>query len=360
MSIQDMLPTWVVETLKEGVAIPAHPLALTSERKFDERHQQAVTRYYLDAGAGGIAIGVHTTQFEIRQPEYGLFQPVLQHAKATLDQYEANNPNQKAIRIAGICGGADQAVKEAAFARENGYHIGLLSMGALQNQSVDELIEHAKQVANEIAVMGFYLQPSCGGRVLNYEFWRRFCEIENVAAVKVAPFQRYHTLDVIRGLVDSGRQDEISLYTGNDDTILYDLLSTYRMHEDESKSPVRFVGGLLGHWAFWTKKAVKSLNEIKSFHQSKQPIPQELLLKSWQVTDVNQAAFDPVNHYHGCISGINEMLRRQGLLTTNLCLNPNETLSPGQLEEIERVHQAYPSLHDDEFVQNNLDRWLDG
>ncbi|MGI6454826.1 MAG: dihydrodipicolinate synthase family protein [bacterium] len=351
-------PASILQHLNEGQVIPAHPLALTRERKLDEKHQRALTRYYLHAGAGGIAVGVHTTQFEIRAPEHGLLQPVLELAAATVGEFEAQHPGKQIIRVAGIVGKTEQAVRESRLARELGYHIGLLSLGALQQASTDELLQHADQVAREIPVMGFYLQPSVGGRILDYEFWRKFFEIPNVVAVKMAPFNRYQTLDVIRAVADCGRTHEIALYTGNDDTILFDLLSSFDLTDGKNSTSLRVVGGLLGHWAFWTRKAVEYHREARQLQLSGGAISQDLLRLAWQITDANAAAFDPQHHFHGCISGINEILRRQGLMQERVCLNPNEDLSPGQMEEIDRVYQTYPHLHDDEFVRQHLDEWL--
>jgi dihydrodipicolinate synthase/N-acetylneuraminate lyase len=332
------------EQLLSGLVIPAHPLALTSDRRLDERRQRALTRYYLAAGAGGIAVGVHTTQFAIRNPAIGLFEPVLGIAMEEMRTTQT-------VRIAGVCGKLDQAVFEATLAARLGYDAALLSLGALPDASIAELIEHSRAVASIIPVIGFYLQPSVGGRALPYAFWRDFCEIENVVAIKIAPFNRYQTLDVIRALAASGRAAEIALYTGNDDNILLDLLTTY----DFQGQRLRFSGGLLGHWAVWTSKAVEYLEETKCCAAS---IPSQLLTLAQQITDANAALFDPAHQFHGCIPGIHEILRRQGLLEGRWCLDPHEDLSPGQMEEIDRVCRLYPHLQDDEFVHQHLDEWL--
>jgi dihydrodipicolinate synthase/N-acetylneuraminate lyase len=331
------------ERLHKGVVIPAHPLALTSERKLDERRQRVLTRYYLAAGAGGVAVGVHTTQFAIRDPKVGLFEPVLRIAIEELSAHEDT------IRVAGICGSTAQAAKEAELARVLGYHAGLLSLAALKEASVADLIAHTRAVAAVIPVFGFYLQPAVGGRVLPYAFWRRFVEIENVVAIKMAPFNRYQTLDVVRAVAESGRED-IALYTGNDDSIVVDLLTPFQFGDRE----VRVVGGLLGHWAAWTRCAVELLKNIQEGVEPEQG----WLTLAAQVTDSNAALFDTANHFHGCIAGIHEILRRQGLLAGRWCLDPNEGLSPGQIEEIERVSRAYPHLTDDAFVREHLDNWL--
>jgi dihydrodipicolinate synthase/N-acetylneuraminate lyase len=330
--------TWR-EKLRAGVVIPAHPLALTADRKLDERRQRALTRYYLAAGAGGVAVGVHTTQFEIR--DHGLLRPVLELGKTD------HSPGH--ILVAGIVGRTGQAVKEAEQAADLGYHTGLLSLGAMASATVPELLDHARAVARVIPLFGFYLQPAVGGRVLPYEFWRAFVEIENVVAIKMAPFNRYQTLEVIRAVAESGRAGEIALYTGNDDNILLDLLTPFRF----GGTTVRIAGGLLGHWAVWTRRAVELLEQAKAG----EPAAGCLTLAT-EITDANAALFDAANGFHGCIAGIHEVLRRQGLLAGRWCLNPNEDLSPGQKEEIDRVCGAYPHLNDDDFVRENLDGWM--
>ncbi|MGH9629053.1 MAG: dihydrodipicolinate synthase family protein [Bryobacteraceae bacterium] len=329
----------VREKLMKGCVIPAHPLALDEKRKLDERRQRALTRYYRDAGAGGVAVGVHTTQFAIR--DAGLFEPVLELAAGELR-------HSNLASIAGICGPTKQAVREAEFARSCGYHAGLLSLAALPNANRRKLIEHAREVASVIPVLGFYLQPAVGGCVLPYSFWREFAEIENVVAIKIAPFNRYQTLDVVRAVADSGRASEIALYTGNDDSIVVDLLTEFRFSDEK----LRFAGGLLGHWAVWTRRAVQMLDRLRG-----SLVPDFLTLAA-QVTDSNAAFFDAANNFHGCIAGIHEVLRRQGLLAGRWCLDPNEDLSPGQMEEIDRVYAAYPHLNDDEFVREHLEEWM--
>src|SRR5262245_37962938 len=341
------------DILREGVVIPAHPLALDRDRKLDERRQVALTRYYCDAGAGGIAVGVHTTQFAIRNAEIGLFRPVLQLASETAAEWERVN-RRRIIKVAGVCGATEQAVREAVFARECGYDIGLLSLAAMQKASLKELIEHCRRVAEAIPLFGFYLQPAVGGRLLSYEFWREFFEIENVAAVKIAPFNRYHTLDVVRALAASGRHNEVALYTGNDDNIIVDLLTEFRFREVQHQ----ITGGLLGHWAVWTKRAVELLDEIKTCKRSSGEGAYELLARSIDVTDANAALFDVKNNFAGCIAGLHEVLRRQGLMLGRWCIDPEEELSPGQMEEIDRIYLNYPHLNDDEFVAEHLDRWM--
>lgn len=349
-------PDWVGAALRRGLAIPAHPLALTRQRRLDERHQRALTRYYHAAGAGGIAVGVHTTQFEIRQPRYGLFQPVLQLAAATIAACDATTA-RRTVRIAGICGPTRQAVSEARFAHSAGYHAGLLSLAALKNAGDDALLKHCHAVAREIPLIGFYLQPAAGGRILPYSFWRRFAEIPNVIAIKIAPFNRYQTIDVVRAVAESGR-DDLALYTGNDDNIVMDLLTPYRLRVGSKLVERRIVGGLLGHWAVWTKRAIDLLAECRKLARSGKPVPVGLLQRNSETTDANAAFFDVANGFAGCIPGIHEVLRRQGLLQGCWCLNPKEQLSPGQKREIDRVYRAYPHLNDDQFVAEHLDQWL--
>lgn len=351
-----MPPAWVLDALHDGLVIPAHPLALTDDGHFDESRQRALARYYHAADAGGLAVGVHTTQFSIRNPEVGLYQPVLELAAETLDACDEATARQT-IRIAGVCGNTHQAVAEASLAAELGYHAGLLSLAALGDASVDALLAHAKAVAEVIPVVGFYLQPAVGGRLLSEAFWQQFAMIPNVVAIKVAPFNRYQTLDVVRGVAASGRAGEVALYTGNDDNIILDLITTYRIRHDGSEVELRFAGGLLGHWACWTHRAAEQLEQCKIWRSGKHVSAEALTLNA-QVTDANAAFFDAANGFAGCIAGIHEVLRRQGLLSSIRCLDPGEILSPGQSEEIDRVYAAYPHLNDDAFVAAHLDEWL--
>jgi len=339
--------------LLEGHVIPAHPLALTSQRRLDERRQVALTRYYADAGAGGIAVGVHTTQFAIRKA--GMLEPVLRLAAEIAAESERRN-RRPLLRIAGAIGPTKQAVAEAETARRFGYDAVLLSLGALRDEGVPELVAHCRAVAEVLPLFGFYLQPAVGGRELDEAFWRRFLEIEAVVAVKVAPFNRYQTLDVVRALAASGRAGEVALYTGNDDAIVPDLLAEYSPGANER--PVRFAGGLLGQWAVWTRRAVALLEAVKKCRRDGGAGALGLLALGQQLTDANAALFDARNGFRGCIPGIHEVLRRQGFLAGRWCLDPHEELSPGQAEEIERVLAAYPHLDDDAFVRENLDRWL--
>jgi dihydrodipicolinate synthase/N-acetylneuraminate lyase len=350
-----MPPAAMLAQLRRGVAIPAHPLALTRERRLDERHQRALTRYYVAAGAGGIAVGVHTTQFAIHDARTGLLRPVLELAAETLDE---SWRGRSVVRIAGICGRTPQAVREARLAADLGYHAGLLSLGALREASVDRLIAHARAVAEALPLFGFYLQPAVGGRPLGPDFWRRFAEIENVVAIKIAPFDRYRTLDVVRGVAESGRWREIALYTGNDDHILLDLLTPLAVRHGRSTRTLGMVGGLLGHWAFWTRSAVQQFEAARRVARSGRAVPRALLSLAAAVTEANGAVFDAAHGYAGCIPGIHEILRRQRLLAGRWCLDPREVLSPGQLADINRVRAAYPELGDDRFVAEHLDEWL--
>jgi len=335
------------DRLFKGLVIPAHPLALTAERKLDERRQRALTRYYLAAGAGGIAVGVHTTQFAVRDPRVGLLRPVLELAAE-------ESRVRDVVKIAGVCGEMPQAAGEAELAASLGYDAILLSLAALRDASIAELLNHVRALAPVIPVIGFYLQPGVGGRILPYEFWRQFAELENVVAIKVAPFNRYQTVDVVRAVAESGRSREIALYTGNDDNILFDLLSDFEFGGER----VRIAGGLLGHWAVWTRRAVDLLRQVKRIICSGSPIGPELFTLASQITDANAALFDPAHGFRGCIPGIHEILRRQGLLAGRWCLDPREDLSPGQNAEIDRVCRLYPHLRDDEFVQQHIDEWL--
>jgi dihydrodipicolinate synthase/N-acetylneuraminate lyase len=349
-----MLPESIADKLHQGQAIPAHPLALTDEGGFDEKRQRALTRYYCDAGAGGVAVAVHTTQFEIREPRHGLFEPVLELASETVDA----DAKRSMIKVGGICGETEQAVGEAETLNRFDYHIGLVSLAAMREASVDDMIDHCRAIAEVIPVMGFYLQPAVGGPPLSAAFWRRFVEIENVVAIKIAPFNRYQTLDVLRAVAESGRAGEIALYTGNDDTIVSDLLTSFRFNVDGKRVRLRIVGGLLGHWACWTRQAVHLLEECHRAVKADRETTFDLLTRAAEVTDSNGAFFDVANGFKGCIAGIHEVLCRQGLMTTRRCLDPNEDLSPGQLVEIDRVYSAYPHLNDDAFVEKHLDEWL--
>ncbi len=337
------------------MVIPAHPLALTPARKLDERRQRALTRYYLDAGAGGVAVGVHTTQFAIRDPKVALYRPVLALAAETIAEWERRR-QRAVLRVAGVIGATRQAVREARIARDLGYDVALLGLGALARASDTQLIAHCRAVAEVIPLMGFYLQPSVGGRELSYRFWRRFVEIDAVLAIKIAPFNRYATLDVLRAVADAGREREIMLLTGNDDNIVADLLTTYRFRRGRGEVALRMSGGLLGHWAYWTRAAVKVVDRVARVRGS--AVPAGLLSLGAATTDANGAIFDAANRFSGCIPGIHEILRRQGLLRGRWCLDPREELSPGQMQEIDRVCAAYPGLNDDRFVRANLDRWM--
>lgn len=341
--------------LNKGIVIPALPLALNANRKMDERRQRALMRYYLDAGAGGLAVAVHTTQFEIRLPKVGLFRPILELAKEEHASFFAKT-NKPIVMISGVIGQTDQALQEARLAADLGYDAVLLSLAALREASNQALLEHCRAIAEIIPIIGFYLQPAVGGRKLDVDFWREFSKIENVVAIKMAPFNRYQTLDVVRGLIESGRSHEVVLYTGNDDNILIDLLTEFKMSAGKEMISKRISGGLLGHWAVWTKRAVELLDLVHR-PETEKDISQLLTLAT-QITDSNSAFFDSANNFAGCITGIHEVLRRQGLLEGIWTLNEKEALSPSQKEEINRVYKAYPNLNDDVFVSENLHRWL--
>lgn len=339
--------------LMQGLVIPACPLALTSERTFDEQHQRALVRYYVAAGAGGLAVGVHTTQFQIHDPQVGLYQPVLELAAEAASE----RAEDAFVKVAGLVGDTSQAAREAETALALGYECGLLSLSALREASIEQVLAHCQEVARTIPLFGFYLQPAVGGQILPYAFWRRFVEIENVVAIKIAPFNRYQTLDVMRAVADSGRETEIALYTGNDDHIVGDLLTEYSFGQDPDAVCLHFAGGLLGHWAVWTRQAVELLERCKAARRGAN-LPADLLATGAQVTDSNAAFFDAANQFAGCIAGIHEVLRRQGLMAGRWCLDPDEDLSPGQAQEIDRVYLVYPQLNDDDFVAEHLDEWL--
>jgi dihydrodipicolinate synthase/N-acetylneuraminate lyase len=333
--------TWR-ERLKGGCVIPAHPLALTADRKLDERRQRALTRYYRDAGAGGVAVGVHTTQFAIREPKHGLLEPVL-----TLAREETRKSGM--ILVAGVCGKRAQALREAELAARLGYDCALVSLAALKEESAEEMAAHVQAIGEVLPVFGFYLQPAVGGRVLPYAFWRRVAEMECFAAVKMAPFNRYQTLDVVRAVAESGRAGEIALYTGNDDNIVADLVTPFALGGET----LRIVGGLLGQWAVGTRAAAEMVGRVKRGDN-----PSLLLALGVQLTDLNSALFDVANHFQGCIAGIHEVLRRQGVLAGRWCLDEAEELGPGQMEEIDRVYAAYPHLTDEEWVRERVDDWV--
>ena len=344
------IPAAALVRFRAGTVIPAHPLALTADRTLDEVRQRALTRYYIDAGAGGLAVGVHTTQFQIR--DVGLYEPVLRHAAEAAAWTEA-----PLFMIAGVAGRTDQAVAEAQTAACLGYHAVLLSLAAFQGASEDEIIAHCQRVSQEMPLVGFYLQPAVGGVLLPFSFWQRFAEIDNVVGIKMAPFNRYRTLDVVRGVVAAGAEARVTLYTGNDDNILLDLVTPWRLMRDGAPVDLRIKGGLLGHWSVWVKSVVDLLDRAHAAVAADQ-VDQDFLALAGQITDCNAAFFDVKNDFRGCIAGMHEILRRQGLLEGIWCLDPEEGLSPGQAGEIDRVCHAYPHLNDDVFVANNLERWL--
>jgi hypothetical protein len=352
----ERIPKELRDALHKGLVIPACPLALNAQRKLDERRQRALFRYYITAGVGGLAVGVHTTQFAIRDPNVGLFEPILALAADEMGRHDRRH-KVPLVRIGGICGLTPQALHEAEILLRFGCHAGLLSLAALKDATEDELIRHCRAVGEVIPIVGFYLQPAVGGRVLPYSFWRRFAEIPAVVAIKMAPFNRYQTLDVIRAVCEAGR-DDIALYTGNDDNIVADLLTPYRIHVGNKTVERRISGGLLGHWSVWTRTAVDLLKKCHRIAENGADVPSEMLRLSVAVTDCNAAFFDAAKGFAGCIAGLHEVLRRQGLLAGIWCLDEKETLSPGQREEIDRVYRAYPNLNDDEFILQYRDNWL--
>ncbi len=345
------LPADVLAALRQGAVIPAHPLALDAARKLDVRRQKALTRYYIDAGSGGLAVGVHSTQFAIR--EAGLYEPVLRLAAQTARDWTEGT----LVMVAGLSGKTAQAKREAQIARDLGYHAVMLSLAPMKGASIDELIEHCSAVAREMPLVGFYLQTAVGGIPLPMEFWRRFALIENVVAIKMAPFNRYRTLDVIRGVAAARAEDRVTLYTGNDDHIVLDLAVPFDVQRGKETVRMRIKGGLLGHWSVWTKSAVELHARIRAAVAANR-VDEALLALDAKVTDANSAFFDVANDFAGCIPGCHEVLRRQGLLEGIWCLDPNERLSPGQREEIDRVYAAYPEFSDDAFVRANLEKWL--
>ena len=347
----------ILALLRRGVVIPACPLALDRDRRLDTRHQRALIRYYRAAGAGGLAIGVHTTQFEIRRPEIGLYRPLLELAAETLAERNSGQPAPVA-KIAGVCGPTPQAVREAELAASLRYDAALLSLGGLAGLGDAELIEHCRQVGAVIPLFGFYLQPAVGGRILSRAFWRQFAQIESVVAIKIAPFNRYQTLDVIRAVGETGRARDVALYTGNDDSIIADLLTPFPVRADDGWRTLRICGGLLGQWSLWTRRAVELLERVHRLVDDGAPVPMELLQTHSALTDANAAIFDAANGFAGCIPGINEMLRRRGLMRYAHCLDPGAALSPGQLEELDRIERDYRWLTDDAFVAEHRDEWL--
>jgi dihydrodipicolinate synthase/N-acetylneuraminate lyase len=344
-------PESIGRTLRDGTVIPAHLLALDAGRRLDRRRQRALTRYYLDAGAGGLAVGVHATQFAIR--DAGLYEPVLQLAAETAAEW-ASRP---VVLVAGVSGPTPQALSEAETARGLGYHVALVSLAALRGASEDELVEHCRAVAEVMPVMGFYLQPAVGGIDLPAAFWRRFATLENVVAIKVAPFNRYRTLDVARGVVEAGAEKRVALYTGNDDHIVLDLVAPLAVPRGSGEVVLRMVGGLLGHWGVWTRRAVGLHARIRRAAATG-AVDGALLALDSKVTAMNAALFDVAHDFRGCIAGCHEVLRRQGLLEGTWCLDPDEDLSPGQADALDRVTAAWPELTDDDFVRENLDRWM--
>jgi hypothetical protein len=353
MEKSNKLSSEMLDFLKQGTVIPACPLALHEDKSFDEYHQRILPHYYIDAGSGGIAVGVHTTQFEIRDSKYNLFETVLRVVSEEIDKERLEKPF---LKIAGICGDIKQALLEVNIAKKYGYDIALLSLAGLDEYSEEELLERTRIISEKIPVFGFYLQQTISGRTFSFDFWKKFSEIDNVIAIKTAPFNRYQTLDVVRAVCESHRNKEISIYTGNDDNIVSDLLTKYCMTVDGQRIEKEFSGGLLGHWAVWNKRAVELFSDIKDSKDTGKEYS-KLLLRGTQITDCNAAFFDSKNGFKGSIAGINEVLSRQGLLEGNYCLSDHEILSPGQMEEIDRVYINYPELNDNSFVKENFEKW---
>lgn len=353
-----IMDSFILSKLRSGGVIPAHPLALGTGNKLDERRQRALSRYYLASGAAGLAVGVHTTQFAIHEPKVGLYKPVLELAKETAQQFVTSTNTSEPIMIAGLVGDTNQAVREAELAHSLGYHLGLLSLTALKGKTSDEMIDHSRHVARIIPIMGFYLQEAISRMALPTDFWRKFVEIPNVLAIKIAPFNRYQTLDVLEAVAYSSRRHDVALYTGNDDNIILDLLSTYEFAVNGQSVSLAIVGGLLGHWACWTKRAVEYFDAIQKIRQTKSRVPYEMLALAGQVTLANKAIFDANNDFAGCIPGVSYVLKKQGLLQEIRTLNPQERLSPGQADKIDSIICRYPHLTDDDFVKDNLHKWL--
>lgn len=343
--------------IRKGTVIPACPLALTPNRKFDAQRQRALMRYYIDAGAGGIAVGMHFTQFEIRNPGIDLFVPVLQTCAEEIDAYAART-GKTIVKVAGINGRTADALQQVKTARELGYDVAIVSMAAFRGALPQEMVHHMKVLAEVMPLFGFYLLTGVGGITLPFSFWREMVELDNIVGIKIAPFNRYFTIDVCRAIAEAGKEEAITLYTGNDDSIVHDLITPFRFQVGDETRTVRIKGGLLGQWACWTRRAVELLDRVHALTASPAPIDPEWLTLAAEITDANAALFDPIRDYAGSIPGVNEVLRRQGLLETTATLKPDEVLSPGQSEEIDRVTRAYPHLTDDDFVRANLSRWL--
>ena len=337
-----------LEILHAGTVIPAIPLALNENREFDVESQRRMVRYYMAAGSGGVAAAVHSTQFEIRDPKHNLLRPVLETVISEMETFEAKT-GKVLVRISGVCGLAEQACKETQLAKELGFDAVLLSPGGLNALSEEELLERTRAVAKVMPVVGFYLQEAVGGRKLSREYWRQLADIPNVVAIKCACFERYRTQDLVKGVMESSRADEVALYTGNDDHIVLDLLTPF-VHEGKKKY---FVGGLLGQWSVWTNRAVEIFERCKAARESGM-IDAELLTVAEHLTEANGAVFDVANRFAGCIPGLHYVLMKQGLMKGTWCLNPDEVLSEGQAELIDTLWRIYPEVADDAFVAEFL------
>ncbi|WP_166866854.1 dihydrodipicolinate synthase family protein [Salinibacterium sp. ZJ70] len=345
------LPDTPLGVFRSGTVIPAHVLSLTEDLRIDERRQRALTRYYLDAGVGGLAVGVHTTQFAIRAA--GLYGDVLSLAAETAHDWT----DRPIALVAGVTGDTRQAAAEAQAAAGLGYTAALLNVAAWRERPEAETLAHVREIAEIMPIVGFALLPEVGGFHLSRDFWAEFASIPQVVGIKMAPFNRYRTIDIVRGVVDARAEERITLYTGNDDHIVADLLQPFAVPRDGETVTVRVRGGLLGHWSVWTKRAVEQFERLRALPDGAD-IPADLLALDTAVTDANAAVYDARNDFAGCIPGCHEVLRRQGLFAGTWCLDPNEQLSPGQLDLIDRAYRDYPELNDDEFVAAGLERWL--
>jgi dihydrodipicolinate synthetase family protein len=354
MSLISEIPPDILKRFREGVVIPAHPLALNDDASLDEQSMRALTRYYVASGAGGIAVAVHTTQFAIRDSEHNLFGPVIRLVAETLSE---SRRGREVLKIGGVCGRTEQALGEVEAIESAGYHAALLSLGAWQSDGQGAMLAHCQAVAERIPIMGFYLQTSVGGRHLSYDFWREFVQIPNVLGIKIAPFNRYQSYDVIRAVAMAGRENDITLYTGNDDHIVLDLITPFMVRTPRGEIAIRIRGGLLGHWSVWTSKAVDLLERC---HGKQGTVAESDLSEAVHVTDCNAAFFDAANGFKGCIAGIHELLHRQGLMQNTRCLSETEVLSQGQKEEIDRVCREHPDMNDDDFVRRHLRDWMGG
>jgi hypothetical protein len=337
--------------LRDGVVIPAHPLALDDEGAVDLRAQRALTRYYLAAGVHGVAVGVHTTQFELHE-DRGLLTEVWRLAATTADE-----SGRAPVLVAGLTGDTADAVVEGQIAVEAGYEVALLCPWGMADVTEAAMVERARAVGEVLPTIGFYLQESVGGRRLGRDYWRRLFDLESVVAVKTAPFDRYRTNDVVQALLEHDRWDEVAVLTGNDDNIVHDLITPYRRQVCGQEREVRATGGLLGQWAVGARAAVDVVARVAQAMASG-AVPTSILRSAAEFVDVNAAVFDVDHDFAGCVAGVNEVLRQQGLVPTVRCLGKRDILSPGQAEQIAQVRERYPNVLDEEFVATHRDDWL--